>query len=476
MCAGLTSNGLVIKRLDQIISDREDSARNYFGNDIGTSVNDVLGRALRIHSDSENDLWQLLEAIKNSFSPSYATGNQLDEIVAYAGITRFGATKSTVSLLVTGDFNTFIPTESIVSSTATQNRFYTTSGVNLNNTGINGFTTEVLIVTVGADYTITIGSEDFTYTAQSGDTLSNIASALQVLINSSSEYSATVVGDESVQVQIQFNDKFVVRNASLSSNLSFIKVSKLVPAEAQEFGPITQPAGTLTTIASPRSGWDSVTNPVSANEGQYRETDEELRVRFKNAKEANAKGTIDAIFSNLSNLQGVDDVQVYENDTESTDANGLPPKSFSVVILGGNSQTIAETIWEVKPAGIATYGNTTVTISDTQGIPHDINFSRPEEVDIYIDVTISQAENQSVPANVETQILDALEQYFEDNFSVGDDVIYSRLYVPIQSIEGFQIDSLTIGTSASPSGASNIVIDFDQVASLQRSNVTVTVS
>lgn len=472
--AGLNSQGLDIKRLQEVISDRISSARNLFGADAKVSSNDVLGRSLRVHSDSERDLWELAEAVYNSFNPNIATGVSLDRIVAYAGLTRQEASSSTVTLKVSGDFNVLIDEGSFVDSSFTSNRFVTTEPVTLSKNNVSGLTIEIIAAQDSTAYTLTLGSGTFTYNSGVGESLATIAAGLQAVIDASSDFTATVINTQ--QIQVVFTDEFVPRNSTITSNISYRKITKLVEAESEEIGAVSQPADTLDTIASPISGWDTVTNPFEAAEGRLKETDEELRIRFRNSKELNARGTVDAIFANLNSLVDVEAINVYENVTNATDGNGLPPKSFSVIIEGGNSQEIAQTIWETKPAGIETFGNTTVSIDDTQGISHNINFSRPTLIDIFIDITISEAEGETLAANADEQIIDALEQFFEDTYSVGDDVIYSRLYTPINSIPGFQTDALTIGISASPVGTSNIVIAFDEIANFVRGNVNVTVN
>lgn len=472
--AGLTSTGLEIKRLSEIISDRQTSARNYFGAEAAVGVDDVLGRALRIHSDSERDLWELAEAVHNAFNPNYATGDQLDSIVAYANLTRFDAENATASLLLTGDLNTVIPAGSTVSSSSTSEQYETDSQTTLNKTGVSGFRVNVLSAVDSQTYTITLGGDSASYTASSGDTEADIAADLSSQIGALQGYTSSVV--ETSQVDVVFEDVFVTKNVTVNNGLVVNKVSKIASSTSVENTDTEQPTNTIDTISSPVSGWDSVTNPEASTVGRDKETDEELRVRFANAKEANAKGTIDAIYANLILLSGVEGVQVYENETNAVDANGLPAHSFSTVILGGNSQEIADTIWDVKPAGITTYGNTSVDTTDSQGIVHTINFSRPVEVDVYISITISQAEGESLPSSAPDQIKDALSTYFDSNLSVGNDVIYSRLFIPIQSVTGVQVDELTIGTSASPTGTSNIVIDFDEIANLDTANVIITVA
>ena len=61
-----------------------------------------------------------------------------------------------------------------------------------------------------------------------------------------------------------------------------------------------------------------------------------------------------------------------------------------------------------------------------------------------------------------------------DSLKIGEDVVYSRLYTPINSVSGFQVDSLKIGTSPSPTGTSNIVIDFDEISNVMESFIVIT--
>jgi uncharacterized phage protein gp47/JayE len=471
--AGLTSEGLVIKRLEEVVNDRISSARNQFGNDAGTSVNDVLGRLLRVHAGSEADVWELAEAVYNSFNPAFATGSALDRVVAYAGLIRYEASPSKATLLVSGDYLTSIPASSSVLSSATVFRFSTVNSVFFDTSLVSGFRVQP-IVAQEAEYSLSIGLDVYSYFGQVGDTLEIISQNLLEQVNRSQNFQATLLDDGILEVS--FNDPFVSRNTSASTNLTYRKISKVVQSESTQAGDIGQPEDTLDIIGTPILGWDSVTNPTAATIGRLRETDEELRLRFRDTKELNAKGTIDAIFSNLSNIVGVTDVQVYENSTSALDINSLPPKSFSAVIQGGNSLEIAQVLWETKPAGIQAFGNTSVVISDSQGLPHTVDFSRPIFVDLYIDLVISPEEFGTVAADTDVQIVDAISKYIKNTYSVGDDITYSRLYTPINSIPGFQVDSLTIGTDPAALGVSNVQVGFDGIADVKQQNVTITVN
>lgn len=481
--AGLSPEGLVIKRLNEVIQDRIASSRRQFGNSVKVSVNDVIGRALRVGAESEADLWELLELEYNSLHPEFATGVSLDRVVSYGRITRQEAQPSTVSVQMVGDYGITVPEGSFITSPSTSNRFQTVTDVIFSRTNITGFAVEVLDFdnSTGIEYSFDVDGQNYSETiiaSSLSDAATQLASG--TLASSLSGLATLSVDDDnSQQVNIDFDDIFVSRAVQITSPnaLAIRRVTKLATAESEEVGPVAQPAGTLTNIGTPTTGWQSVTNPLDASLGNERESDEELRTRFRRTKEINARGTVEALRSNLASLTGVDDVQVYENPLGGVDANGLPAHSFSAIVQGGNTLEVAQTIWETKPAGIQTYGNTSVNVIDSEGYTQPIDFSRPQEVPIYIDVEISALAGAQIPSNIERDIAAELQDYFNNNYSVGDNVVYSRLYTPInRSFDGFQIDALFIGTSASPTGTTNVTINFDQVATLARENVSVTIN
>lgn len=225
-------------------------------------------------------------------------------------------------------------------------------------------------------------------------------------------------------------------------------------------------AGTIINIDTPITGWSTVTNLTDAQVGREEETDVELRARRERSVSKTAQAMIDAIFAEVANVDGVTQVTVLENDTDSVDINGLPPHSFQVIVVGGDDTEIANGIWLKKPAGITSFGDTTVQIPDSQGINHDISFSRPTNIDIYVEVDVTTFPDY--PANGDDLIKQAIVDYANGDlvegrgFSLGDDVIYTRLYTPINSVQGHEIDALRIGTSPNPTGTVNIPIDVDE--------------
>ena len=480
--AGITPEGLVIKRLSEVLSDKRAQAVQLFqdlvspGDVIDTSASSALGRLIALAAPGEADLWEAVQEVYSAFDPNSATGIALDNLVALGGLTRFENTFTTAQALFTGNNGTLIPAGSVVSSGTTGQSFNVVASVALSPSLASGVVVAVTTVANNTLYTITYSrltsSTTVSFTSGPSATAASILSGLKAEIDANHPtLVATVVGST---LDVRLDDIFQTATFSRSANLGFTKITKLGDLVAQEYGPIEQAPNTITSISTPVLGWDSVTNPVSAVAGRYVETDEELRERFRVSKFERASNILEALYSALINLDTVEQVVIYENDTDVTDANGIPAHSFMPIVLGGISTNIAQSIWENKPIGIRSYGNTSVTIYDSQGFSHDIGFERPNPVSIYIDLDITT--NSEFPQDGEQAIKDAIAAYMGAQFGIGEDVVYSRLYTPINSVAGHQVNSLTIGTSPSPVGTVNIPIAFNELFSLDPNNIVITVS
>lgn len=476
--AGISDQGFTIKRMTEILSDLRTEAVTLFqdlvvpGDQVDVSDSSALGRLIALVSPSLADLWEAAQADYAAFDPNSATGIALDNLVALGGISRQEQTYSTAQVILSGDNGTLVSSGLTVGSTVNSSQWTIISPVALSPSQATGISITPLVVADSTLYTITYSSISTTntvsYTSGVGATQASILNGINALISSSHPTLESVV--EGNTLKITRVDEFAVVNFSVSANLGIVKVQKLGEVQSVVVGEVTAEANTLTNILTPQLGWDSVTNPTSASTGRNLETDEELRLRFRETKFERASNILEALYSALINLDGVEEVRIYENDTDVVDAFGVPAHSFMPIIVGGVSSEIAQTIWENKPMGIRSYGDTVVVIFDTQGFAHNIGFERPDPVQIYISMNLTT--DSTFPATGPDTIRSALIAYI-DSLKIGDDVVYSRLYTPINLVPGHQIDSLTIGTSPSPVGTSNIVIDFDQIATLSSANIII---
>lgn len=250
-----------------------------------------------------------------------------------------------------------------------------------------------------------------------------------------------------------------------------------VEATLTETGPIPIGATTMTVIETPVAGWSTVTNLVAGVTGRDRETDALLRVRRSRSTAAASQNLIESLIGAVGNVAGVTNFLVLENDTDTTDANGLPAHSFEVIVTGGTDVNIGNAIWSNKPFGIGSFGSTSVIISDSQNLPHAINFTRPTQIPIYVIVNISVF--TGYPSDGDDLIKQAILDYAAGtlvsgrSFFSGDDVIFSELYTPVNTVPEHSIVSMFIGTSPSPTATDNITINLRQVAQFTLANITV---
>jgi len=479
---GVTNTGFVAPRLAEILSTNRAKAVELFqdlvlaGDVVDTSDSAILGRLISLVAPGEADLWEAAQEVYDAFNPLTASGFALDNLVFLSGLTRNDPTYSTAQAIFTGDVGTLIPAGQTIRPNTSSNDFQNPVSVSISATNAVGVAVSPSIVSSNTTYTLsysnTTTSTTISYTSGAAATLASIEAGIaQVIANSHPLIETSILNN---LLYISLKDKSSVYNWSSSSNLGINKASNIASIQAIETGPIYQEANTINQIQTPVLGWDSVTNPLAVAVGSDEETDSQLRERFRQSKYLRATNILEALYSALISLDNIQEVQIYENDTDVTDEKGIPAHSFLPIVLGGLDSEVANTIWKRKPLGIRSVGNTSVNIYDSQGFAHQIGFQRPSPVTIYINLNLTTDSNY--PENGDDSIKTALVSYFSNNFGIGDDVIYSRLYTPINSVAGHQVNSLTIGTSSNPSGTSNIVIPFNAIASLSTTNIIITKS
>lgn len=246
-----------------------------------------------------------------------------------------------------------------------------------------------------------------------------------------------------------------------------------VAARSAVKGALLAPAGTLTKIDTPIFGWQTATNLLDAAPGRNEETDEQLRLRRRASTSTPGQAIVDAMYGALTNIPEVRQAKVYENSTDTTDGNGLPPHSIYCIVEGGADADILNTIWLKKTAGTTTYGTTSGSVNDSMGNPHTLKFSRPTSVNAY--VTVNLHTRPGWPTDGVQRIKDALTAWAVANQSIGEEVIQSRLFDPINSVPGHSIDSLYIGTAAGPTGTANIAVPFDGLSRFDSTRIVVNV-
>lgn len=246
----------------------------------------------------------------------------------------------------------------------------------------------------------------------------------------------------------------------------------LVDALAVDVGAIPAPANTLTILMFPMYGVRTVTNPLDALMGKDRETDAQLRLRRTYSTATPSQSILEGIKGAVANIPEVLQVQAYENKTDYTDANGLPPHSFSIVAQGGEDQDIANVIFLREPVGSNQYGNTTVTVLDGYALPHYVTFMRPPVIQIFITVEVTPLAGWSdtMIAAMQANIVAWTQQFW----LIGVPVIRSQLYIPINATgTQFAVARVLLGTTSAVADVEMIQIAYNQIAEVSTNNIQV---
>lgn len=240
----------------------------------------------------------------------------------------------------------------------------------------------------------------------------------------------------------------------------------VVTATAADIGAITAGPSTINKIATPTLGWQSVDNAAPATAGDPVETDAELRRRQTFSTALPSLSVLDGIVGAVASIDGVTRFRGYENDSNATDADGIPAHNIAIVVDGGDSQAIGDAIAIKKTPGTGTYGTTAVTTYDQYGIPNTINFFRPTPAVIGVEVTITAFAGYTTGY---ADLIAAAVAESQQALDIGDDVLITKLYVPAnlpgtQAGATFDISQIRIKKNAGAFGTTNIALAFNEVA------------
>lgn len=238
-----------------------------------------------------------------------------------------------------------------------------------------------------------------------------------------------------------------------------------VTATADVAGAVNAQANTVTKIFTPTLGWQTVDNPVEATLGVPVEIDAELRVRQSQSTANPSLTVFEGTVGGVENVPGVVHTRGYENPTGTTDGNGLPPHSIAIVVSGGDSLAIAQVIALHKTPGTETVGTTTELVTDSHGMPLNINFYRPTIVTIKVSITLG------VTPAYTSDYADLIKQSVADTINaigIGNEVLITKLFAPAYLFgsaagQTYDVETLEIGKNADPLGTVNIPIAFNEI-------------
>lgn len=494
MTFGLLSTGFVPKRLADVKTAMEEALKAALGPGINLSADSPLGQIVGTAAAEIASCWEASEQVYNSQYPDTAEDASLDNVAAITATVRQPATKSTVTGRIYGTPTTVVSAGFIASVAGnTASRFVTLADATIGATGIDELQTVAFSATptAGAWKLRHDGSQttaSLAYNAAAADVqtaLNDLAglSAVTVTGSMAAGFVITFAGSDGDQDQplLEVVESTLTATGTPVTSTVTETVKGFPPyadtaMEAEIAGAVQAPAGSLTVVETPTSGVEGIYNLLDAEVGSEVETDSELRIRRQNELRRAGSATLEGIRNAVLEVEGVIQALVIENPTGVTDADGRPAHSFEAVVQGGDDADVAEAIFAAKGAGIQAYGSDSETVTDSQGITHDIGFSRPVAKEVYVIVNITPntdaAEGDVYPVNGDDLVAAAV-LAFGNELQIGQDVIVNQFYTPINTIPGvFGIEFL-VGFSSPPTTSTNLAIAADEIAEFDSARITV---
>ena len=249
----------------------------------------------------------------------------------------------------------------------------------------------------------------------------------------------------------------------------------------------TSAAGKVTNIVKPTYGLTSVTNPAPSSIVDAAETDEQLRIRRNLSTAAPTVGFVDSIVAKLLTVAGVGKIKVWENDQGvvadiKAGDQAKPPHSILVIVTGGPATDIGNAIYDAKPPGITSVGSSSVTVNDSQGIPHTMRYTVATPVEYELQITYRARDGAgfgSPSTGGEDAVKAALFAWSLANQQPSGDVyryhlaaVAQQAVIGIDGLPAMVIEDIQLCRPSGSLAASDLALAWNEIGSLLTANIT----
>ena len=410
---GITANGFVARRLDQIYGDSCDRFKSEAGFNPSENPQSIANVMFTIFSDAPAELWEAFAYGYQQLSPSTAVGLALDHVMQLGGLSRIGQSKTKYSLACTGQEGTVIPAGALVqSSTFPPRRFQAKSASTISSANWNVLKIQpIQSITGSFEFTFDVtrnatsgevGSFSETSSVTKEVTVSSYSDAYSKILDilqdfdSLSDFGITVTdetdenGEHSIVLSVSGeSDSF---SSTICRYITVVGVTSNVLFESTEYGSFVLADDTITEIVSTVDGWTSCTNLIAPIKGRLTQTDAEARTSYQERVALRGQTTVDSIVSALySDVGGVTFADGYQNDYDEPDDAGRPPHCIEIVVQGGLDEDVANTIWKNKAGGINTHGTYYAYATGAMGRRQYVEFTGVKDTYLLLSVKITSS-------------------------------------------------------------------------------------
>lgn len=443
------------------------------GKTVDTSETSIFGRLISIIAEPIYNQEQLIEQFYFSKDIDSADGLNLDELVRLSNMYRKTASKGYAYLHLYGDIGVTVNAGNEVAVKNTNDKFVTLSDVTFSTTSCVGVEYEIGSFVAGDTFTINyaldFSSNEFlpiTVVATSVDTAQTLCNKIAQQANNVSTLIEAVAGNEIVTIKTVTKSQTATftNTANLTATRSYMPVG----SDSVDFPDVQFESDTITIVSSSVLGWRGVNNPFPSLAAEPTETDNALKNRYRTIQ-GTQFGMLESMKASLDAIPNVRYSNIQENIISSVSPDGRSGNGISVIVLGGDEDVIAETIFKYNAVGCLTDGIISRTVTDVNGNSHTVKFSRPEDVEIEIVMNLNIS--QDFPTNGADQIRQKIVEYVE-TLNVGESVAISRLFTPINEVKGFAVSKIKVGVVGSGIYYTDILpIEYNQIARISYTDV-----
>jgi uncharacterized phage protein gp47/JayE len=443
---GITQTGFARMRLPEIRSMIIDDLQARTGLLFDTRTDSISGQFIDTFAEREAALWELAEAVYHAMFPISAFGSNLDHAVSFAGVRRLFESRSKVFAVLYGVEGTVVTAGALVRQVQTRASLALDADTTITAAAVIDATVIIENVAVGNVYTVLIDGVAYSVTAGLVDDAFTLTAALAIALNVARPAVSTDAN--TIRLTVLEFSPFAL---AVAGNIRITVLGSGGNFTSEVYGPLELPPGTVTLIATTQTGWDAVNNLLPGSTGRSDEPDDALRRRYDTGVFRLGAGTVDSIDANLrQNIPGLLALRVFENVEDFVDADNRVPHCIEVVIEGGDAQVIGRELWLLKAAGIDSYGNEPVTVLDSRGYAHVLNYNRPVPVYLWVLCGVALYDEEIFPADGTAQVQRSIVAT-GNAFGIGVDVIIQRFHGPIYAaVPGIENLAISIAALADP--------------------------
>ena len=244
---------------------------------------------------------------------------------------------------------------------------------------------------------------------------------------------------------------------------------------AKDNGDFSIDAGTLTTIITPETGVERITNPYESTSGTNTETDNELKLRALNSLTYRATSIFDGLLAQIEQLAGVKKVAGYENNTKNAvEYKGITcePNSIAIVCKGGDLKQIGKVILENKTVGADVMGDIDINVyEEISKQTSTMRIYRPTQVALKaeLQVAINNLTTQDYADQLKNQIINII-----DSYNINDEIIPFQVASNL-SLMNVKLVDFKMGFVSASATYNPIQLNFTDEATISSANIVVSI-